>query len=294
MHESLKKSSIVIPGSQLITSDALRGYGTYQNNSDHIYSARCGIIEKVDQIVSVRGFQRSYCPEVSDVLIARVVEISGSRWKCHIGSTQLATLLLSNTANPGGVQKRKDKEDELTMRMLFTEGDLLIAEVQRLQNEGVSLQIRNKNKFGRIDKPGQLIIVSHYLIEKLKTHFHTFKRIGVSLVLGMNGWVWICPSEYTQHWIFTTSIDESNDDIISNTISIKDARINVARMANCIKLLNTFGLSIHPKILELSFKLTIDNSIIPTEILPGTLSESLIRSVVNQFKNNSLENIKYE
>lgn len=47
------------------------------------------------------------------------------RWRIDLQSRQEAHLLLSAVSLPGGVQRRRTQEDELNMRSVFKEGDLV-------------------------------------------------------------------------------------------------------------------------------------------------------------------------
>jgi exosome complex component RRP4 len=92
------------------------------------------------------------------------------------------------------------------MRAFFSEGDLLVAEVQAFFADGaMSLHTRSL-KYGKVHRlaspspatihpPAQLrngilVVVPPSLIVRLKSHFHTLP-CGVDLILGLNGHVWV-------------------------------------------------------------------------------------------------------
>ncbi len=52
-------------------------------------------------------------------------QIAGKRWKVDLQSQQQGSLLLSAVNLPGGVQRRRNAEDEAAMRSVFREGDLI-------------------------------------------------------------------------------------------------------------------------------------------------------------------------
>jgi exosome complex component RRP4 len=52
-------------------------------------------------------------------------QLAGKRWKVDLASRHEASLLLSAVNLPGGIQRRRNAEDELRMREVFKEGDLL-------------------------------------------------------------------------------------------------------------------------------------------------------------------------
>jgi exosome complex component RRP4 len=98
------------------------------------------------------------------------------------------------------------------MRTFFEEGDLLVAEVQAFFADGaMSLHTRSL-KYGKVQKlshtdknrkctnsfctlaqlrNGLLAIVPPSLIARLKSHFYSLPSIGVDLVIGLNGYIWI-------------------------------------------------------------------------------------------------------
>lgn len=96
------------------------------------------------------------------------------------------------------------------MRQYLKEGDLVSAEVQNIFQDGaLSLHTRSM-KYGKVLtaysfmwtrietfffqlSQGSLIKVSPSLIKRQKTHFHNLP-CGASVILGNNGYVWVCPT----------------------------------------------------------------------------------------------------
>ena len=98
------------------------------------------------------------------------------------------------------------------MRQYLKEGDLVSAEVQNIFNDGaLSLHTRSM-KYGKVTNKemlfhttivilfyfsqlsqGCLVKVSPSLIRRQKTHFHNLP-CGASIIMGNNGFVWICPT----------------------------------------------------------------------------------------------------
>jgi exosome complex component RRP4 len=99
------------------------------------------------------------------------------------------------------------------MRTFFEEGDLLVAEVQAFFADGaMSLHTRSL-KYGKVQelshtdksrkctnsacctlaqlRNGLLAVVPPSLIVRLKSHFYSLPSIGVDLVIGLNGYIWI-------------------------------------------------------------------------------------------------------
>lgn len=79
----------------------------------------------MNKLITVRALHRRYGAEVGDVVIGRVTDIGGKRWKIDLQSKQEAHLMISAVSLPGAVQRRRTAEDELHMRSIFKEGDLV-------------------------------------------------------------------------------------------------------------------------------------------------------------------------
>jgi exosome complex component RRP4 len=106
-------------------------------------------------------------------------------------------LQLSAVNLPGGIQRRRNAVDELNMRQLYGENDLVSAEVQSFYADGaVALHTRSL-KYGRLSG-GQLVRVMPTLVKRVKQHFHRLSQEqlrgaggDVEVLLGCNGFVWV-------------------------------------------------------------------------------------------------------
>ncbi len=86
----------------------------------------CGIVERVNKLVSVRPLRARYPGEVGDTIVGRITEITGKSWRVDIQARRDAILPLSAVNLPGGEQRRKTNEDQLNMRSLFAENDIIV------------------------------------------------------------------------------------------------------------------------------------------------------------------------
>ena len=203
----------------------LRGHGTRVADG-RLLATVCGTVERVNKLVSVRPLRTRYVPETGDVVLGRVVDIAGKRWKLDVGGRQDAILQLGAVHLPGGAQRRRNTVDELNMRALYAENDLISCEVQSFYADGaVALHTRSL-KYGRLAN-GQLVRAPPTLVKRVKRHFHAVdpeaafgeardagvatteettsgkKRksvtttdpvtdaLGVEVLLGCNGFVWV-------------------------------------------------------------------------------------------------------
>eukprot|EP00466_Bigelowiella_natans_P019848 jgi/Bigna1/39934/e_gw1.37.28.1 len=170
-------------------SGFLRGHGT-RAKEGKLQATVSGFVQRVNKLVSVSALNARYNGEIGDVVICRVLEVGDKRWKCDCNSRQNGVLLLSSVHLPGGVQRRRTEEDQRKMRQYFIEGDLISAEVQKIMNDGaISLHTRNL-KYGKLHN-GIFLSVPASLIKRCKQHFHHIAEIGLDLILGNNGYIWL-------------------------------------------------------------------------------------------------------
>lgn len=172
----------------------MRGHGTYVDVvNEELVASLSGTIERVNKLISVHPARTRYRPEVGDLVIGRITEVQSRRWKVDIGSKADASLQLSSINLPGGVQRKKLESDELQMRAFFQEGDLVVAEVQSLFQDGsVGLHARSL-RYGKL-RNGTLVVVPPVLVRRHKSHFCSLMDLpadGIDLVLGLNGLVWV-------------------------------------------------------------------------------------------------------
>lgn len=198
-------SSVAVVGQVLVGEGAtlavreedkyLRGYNTFVLGSHQdptIIAAISGLVEVTDCVVSVRGLTPRYIPEVGDVVVGRIVDVAGTRWRVDLGALQDAIMMLSSVTEPGGILRRKGRDDELSMRRIFKEDDIVVAEVQRISPDGlISLHTRTAEKYGKMNGNGSLVKVKPSLIRRTRRQFRTFVAFGIHMVFGMNGAIWV-------------------------------------------------------------------------------------------------------
>jgi exosome complex component RRP4 len=215
---------LVSPGDSITTDiNFMRGHGTYAD-SNMMYSSVAGVVERVNKLISVRPLKTRYNGEIGDVIIGRITEVQQRRWKVETNSRLDSVLMLSSVNLPGGELRIRSAEDELMMRQYLQEGDLISAEVQMIHGDGVlSLHTRSL-KYGKLSQ-GVLVRVSPSLIKRRKTHFHNLP-CGASIILGNNGYVWICPiiNEEAESGGFTQNLEP---------VAMADREV-IARLRNCI------------------------------------------------------------
>lgn len=207
--------------------------------SDYLIASVTGIVEKVNKLITVRPATSRYSPEIGDIVVGRIVEVADKRWKLNINGRQNASLLISSVNLPGG-QRRRTEADSLQMREFLVEGDLVSAEVQKtMADRSASLHTRSL-KYGKLGY-GTLISVPAFLIKRSKVHFHTIKDLSLDLLIGHNGYIWICPTPTEDELEFKRRQLETESgqiDMEEPVIAVSDdMRESIARIRNSIDIL---------------------------------------------------------
>lgn len=284
----LDGKSIVTPG-ELITDDAtwMRGHGTYYLD-DFTFSSVAGCISKVNKLLSVQPFMGKYQPETGDHVIGRIIGTNNKRWKVEIGGEHSGVLMLGAVNLPGGLLRRKSDSDELQMRAILKEGDLLNCEVQSLFNDGAASLHTRSLKYGKL-RNGMFIKVSPRLIIRTKNHLHDLPG-GVSVIIGVNGFCWVSKTKITSKPISNTTTtqqqmesklaansnssgysigmgstsitrleEESSWDIYSDkNDEINDSiKETMSRYRNCLKILSFCNISINVNRLVKTYEISL-------------------------------------
>jgi len=250
------QSKTVVPGETISEeSGFMRGHGTYTDpaNPSVLLSSICGTVEHVNKLVSVRPLRCRYQPEVGDVVVGRITEVGSKRWKVDINGRLDAVLQLSAINLPGGEVRRRNTSDELQMRHFFVEHDLISAEVQQFFQDG-SVAIHTRSlKYGKLTQ-GQLVVVPSSLVKRCKNHFVELS-IGVHVILGTNGYIWISKPVSTSSDRTITGEEEKKEGGEKEEASTTEGdgegvtvatREKIARVRNCIVALWQCGVRIHP------------------------------------------------
>lgn len=137
-----------------------RGHGTYMNPlSTSIIATVAGTVQKTNKLLSVHPMRARYTPEIGDLVVGRIVEVQSRRWKVDVAAPLLAQLPLSAINLPGGILRRRTSADELQIRTFFSEGDLVVAEVQSVHQDGSASLHTRSLKYGKL-RNGVFLAVS--------------------------------------------------------------------------------------------------------------------------------------
>ncbi|KAK6950981.1 hypothetical protein Daesc_007509 [Daldinia eschscholtzii] len=197
--------SIVTPGEQRQEPATAH---TQRRTPPAIISSVAGTLSKTNKLLSVRPLRARYTPEIGDLVVGRIVEVQAKRWRVDVGASLLAQLPLSAINLPGGIQRRRTETDELQIRTFFSEGDLLVAEVQQLYSDGGAVLHTRSLRFGKL-RNGVFMAVSGtgggggVVRAKRQTFVLDVGRAAggggaaaddaekIDVVLGVNGYIWV-------------------------------------------------------------------------------------------------------
>lgn len=273
MGESENSNRLATAGQAIASSVTfMRGHGAYLSSASLsdgvaplIRSSLCGVVRKTNKLISVNSLKTRFAPEVGDLVVGRITDLQpgNRRWRVDIRSRQEANLLLSSINLPGGIQRRKLESDELEMRNYFKEGDLLVCEVQSLFHDGsTSLHTRSLN-YGKL-RNGQLAIVNPCLIRRLKSHFVRMEDLGLEIIIGLNGVLWISMLDTGKVNIATgtgrdiEAIYSDSNDIVTSLI-----RRRIGRMLEIVAILSHNHRPISDLALRKGYEASVD--LVPIE-----------------------------
>jgi exosome complex component RRP4 len=253
------------------------GHGTYlpPTTPSTITSSVAGTLQKTNKLLSIRPLRARYTPEIGDLVVGRIVEVQTKRWKVDLSAPLLAHLPLSAINLPGGILRKRTSTDELAIRTFFSEGDLLVAEVQSIYQDGAASLHTRSLKYGKL-RNGVFLAVSGtgggggvVRARRQVWTVHTSNGGGeVDVVLGVNGYIWICArsnSELAEGGggakvsitRLEDAVDESmysnrNDEIGAQT------RREIARLAGCVRALVEGGVRVDEEMLMRAYEVSTE------------------------------------
>ena len=298
---SKRQKTIITPG-EIITSDPqwMRGHGTFISSATDsdlatvIRSTLAGTLQKTNKLLSVVPLRARYTPEIGDLVIGRIVEVQSRRWKVDVAGALTASLLLSSINLPGGILRKRTSVDELNIRSFFEEGELLVAEVQSLFQDGSPSLHTRSLRYGKL-RNGYFMAVSGTGggggVVRSKRQIFTIQTAGrggeVDVILGVNGYIWISKhvdTEKDKTNVAITRIEEqvsasmyssANDDIGPET------RLEIARVAGCVRALTENGVRVDEDMVRRAYDASLDLDSTEGETSAGFLGGERGRVIVD-------------
>lgn len=269
-------AQLLVPG-QPITSEAgfLRGHGSYlvelgaEGSEDTVSavlkSSVAGQIERVNRLISVKPLNSRYHGEIGDLVVGRIAAVDSKRWRVDIAGQKEAVLQLSSITLPGGVQRMRTYEDQLQMRTLFETGELVSAEIQNINSEGVVFLHSRSLKYGKLEN-GQFVTVPANLMKRLPQHYVSLP-CAMDMILGKNGYLWVTrsiPADWAEdagHVDEMTPLAETLENIKirhAQTPLTVDERLKAARLCNAVRALVKQNLCITPENIMAVYQRSLD------------------------------------
>ena len=286
-------STVITPG-QMVTDDPqwMRGHGTFADaDSTTIRSTLAGTLQKTNKLLSIVPLRARYTPEIGDLVIGRIVEVQTKRWKVDVAAPLLANLPLSSINLPGGILRKRTNVDELNIRTYFSEGELIVAEVQQLFQDGAASLHTRSLKYGKL-RNGYFLAVSGMgggigvVRAKRQIFILSTKGGDVDVILGVNGYIWIAKhSEEPQQEVGLNRLEETastamyssqNDEIPANM------RREIAKIAGCIRALVEGGVKVEEETVRKAYDASLEIEILEgeTEYVGGARGMAGVEAVL--------------
>ncbi|KAF3089606.1 exosome non-catalytic core subunit rrp4 [Orbilia oligospora] len=274
-----QSGGIVTPG-EVVTEDPqwMRGHGTYLSQplapggSQSIVSSLAGTISKTNKLLSIRALKFRYVPEIGDLVVGRILEVQTKRWRVDIAAPHSATLLLSSINLPGGILRKRTSTDELQIRTFFSEGDLLVAEVQTLSNDGLASLHTRSLKYGKL-RNGVFMTIDAGMVRRMKSHVLTMNTSNgggeVDIYLGVNGYIYIAKhtTPLTESGgpegksVSITRLEEEASEAIYSNVNEEispETRAEIARIACVIGALAKNGVKVDDEMVHLGYEAALE------------------------------------
>lgn len=203
----------------------------------------------------MRALRARYTPEIGDLVVGRIIEVQSKKWRVDVGAPVLASLPLSAINLPGGILRKRTETDELQIRTFFSEGDLLVAEVQSLYQDGSASLHTRSLKYGKL-RNGVFMSISGTGggggVVRARRQLWTIDTMNgggkVDVILGVNGYIWI--NKHIEVAGGETAITRMEESVSATVYSSQndeigpETRKEIARIRGVIVLLVEEGLRV--------------------------------------------------
>lgn len=278
------KHQLVVPGQVIavasVTEGAeesddsfLRGHGTYIEKTSaeqRLIASVTGTVQRVNKLISVESVCSSnYDAHTGDLVVGRIAAVGGARWSVTlIGHARPASLPLSGVHLPGGVQRVRTAQDAREMRQYLEEGDIVSAEVHKVQADGTVFLHTRSFRYGKLQN-GCVITVPPSLVPRRKNHYFDSFLDRFEVLFGCNGMIWMQRKLHNND--STTNPADGNQDLAELQERRRseharlpyslDERKSLARLRNCFECLRLTHTVVTPESVEEVFKKSIESNI---------------------------------
>lgn len=278
---------LVIPGQVVASSSTkssgnsddeqsfLRGHGTYVERveqEDRLVASVCGMVQRVNKLITVVPFcELWYSGNVGDLVVGRVATVGTSRWTVSLVPNQRdAQLPLSGVHLPGGAQRVRTAQDQRDMRLFLQEGDLISAEVHKVQPSDGSLMLHTRSfRYSKLEN-GCLIRVPPALIPRRKNHAMSLISDTLDVLWGTNGNIWIQRKLQQQGGDDTKDLADLQEQLRQDhakTPVLPEERQSIARLRNAIECLRLVHCMVTPEHAETIYQKSVELALKPAEMM---------------------------
>lgn len=180
----------------------------------------------------------------------------------------MAALPLSSINLPGGVLRKRTAVDELNIRTFFTEGDLLVAEVQSIFSDGSASLHTRSLKYGKL-RNGMFLSVSGHGggpgVVRSRRQIWTVETAHaageVDVILGVNGFIWIAKHVEADTDVAITRMEEKVESSVyssQNDAIEPGMRREMARLAGCMRALTEGGVRIDEEMVMRAYEASVE------------------------------------
>lgn len=240
-----------------------------------------GTLQKTNKLLLIRPLRARYSPEIGDLVVGRIVEVQTKRWKVDLSAPLLAHLPLSAINLPGGILRKRTATDELAIRTFFSEGDLLVAEVQSIHQDGSASLHTRSLKYGKL-RNGVFLAVTGTGgggggggggVVRARRQVWTIETAHsggeVDIVLGINGYIWICAHTSSASTSGPTGSINHPEDSASlppppaiysrkNDYISPETRREITRLVGCVRALVQGGLRVDEDTVMKAYEVSLD------------------------------------
>lgn len=167
--------------------------------------------------------------------------------------------------------RRRTTADELHIRTFFTEGDLLVAEVQSVHQDGAASLHTRSLKYGKL-RNGMFLALSGTgggggIVRSRRQVWTVNTGSGggeVDVVLGVNGYIWIAKHTKSEADAAQVSIHKLEESASSSIYSSQNedigpqTRKEIARIAGCIRRLVQGGVRVDEEMVMRAYEASLE------------------------------------
>ena len=246
--------------------------GRRHEQEARLVASVCGTVHRVNKLITVVPFCESiYQGHVGDLVVGRVTSVGTSRWTVSLVPQQKdASLPLSGVHLPGGAQRLRTSQDQRDMRLFLQEGDLISAEVHKVQQGDGSLVLHTRSfRYTKLEN-GTLINVPPALIPRRKNHYTTLIDNTLDVLWGTNGVVWIQRKMKEQGGDDAKDLANLQEQLRQEHAATPvdpETRLSIARLRNAIDCLRLVHAMVTPENSEAVYRLSLERSLKPAMML---------------------------